>query len=74
MPSSPLYHQRHDCALLTVITCTYSLAYAEMRLILAKVLFNFDMELADKEVDWWAQKAYLLWDKPPLEVYLTPRN
>jgi hypothetical protein len=45
-----------------------------MRLILAKVLFNFDMELADKGVDWITQKAYFLWDKPPLEVYLTPRN
>lgn len=52
----------------------HSLAYAEMRLILAKVLFNFDMELADKGVDWITQKAYLLWDKPPLEVYLTPRD
>lgn len=51
-----------------------SLAYAEMRLILAKVVYNFDMELADKETDWLRQKAYTLWEKPPLPVYLTPRT
>ncbi|KAB5586234.1 cytochrome P450 [Coniochaeta sp. 2T2.1] len=51
-----------------------NLAYAEMRLILAKVLYNFDMELADKDVDWLNQKAYTLWSKPPLNVYLTPRK
>lgn len=51
-----------------------SLAYAEMRLILAKLLYNFDMELADKDVNWMDQKAYFLWDKPPLGVYFTPRK
>ncbi|OIW22978.1 putative cytochrome P450 monooxygenase [Coniochaeta ligniaria NRRL 30616] len=51
-----------------------NLAYAEMRLILAKVVYNFDMELADKDVDWLQQKVYTLWSKPPLNVYLTPRK
>ena len=45
-----------------------------MRLILAKVLYNFDMELADKDGDWLRQKAYTLWSKPPLSVYMTPRK
>jgi hypothetical protein len=45
-----------------------------MRLILAKVVYNFDMELADKNAGWLDQKAFVLWDKPPLEVYLTPRK
>ncbi|KAI6554314.1 hypothetical protein MCOR03_007395 [Pyricularia oryzae] len=49
-----------------------NLAYAEMRLILAKILFNFDIELADKEKDWIDHKSYVLWDKPALDIYLTP--
>lgn len=49
-----------------------SLAYAEMRLILARILYNFDMELVDKNLDWFEQKAGVLWRKKPLPVYLTP--
>lgn len=49
-----------------------SLAYAEMRLILAKILYNFDMRLADPNFNWLDHKAYLLWHKPALNVYLTP--
>ena len=49
-----------------------SLAYAEMRLILARVLFNFDMELVDPNVDWLDHKSYVIWAKPPLNVYLKP--
>lgn len=46
-----------------------SLAYAEMRLILAKILFRFDIELVDKEQKWMEnQKMFTLWDKPPLMV------
>lgn len=45
-----------------------------MRLIFAKVVYNFDMELADKDADWLKQKAYTLWSKPALNVYLTPRR
>ena len=49
-----------------------SLAYAEMRLILARFIFTFDMQLADEEDDWMDQEIYLLWKKRPLNVYLTP--
>jgi cytochrome P450 len=48
-----------------------NLAYAEMRLILAKVLFAFDLELVDKERDWTGeQKCFTLWEKQALEVRL----
>lgn len=51
----------------------YSLALAEMRLILAKIVFNFDMHLDNGSKDWIGrQKAYFLWDKPSLNVYMTP--
>ncbi|KAH8719485.1 cytochrome P450 monooxygenase-like protein [Phaeosphaeriaceae sp. PMI808] len=48
-----------------------NLAYAEMRLIVAKVLFNFDLELVDKENDWMqSQRVFVLWEKPSLMVRL----
>ncbi|KAF2711502.1 cytochrome P450 monooxygenase-like protein [Pleomassaria siparia CBS 279.74] len=50
-----------------------NLAFAEMRLILAKVLFNFDLELVDKTTDWMhGQKVFTLWEKPSLMITLHP--
>jgi hypothetical protein len=45
-----------------------SLAYSEMKLILARIIFNFDLELVDKGSDWTDQEAYILWRKTPLLV------
>lgn len=49
------------------------LAYAEMRLILAKILWNFDLELHEAEMqgrDWLGEQGvWILWDKGPLLVY-----
>lgn len=36
------------------------------------MLFNFDMELADTEVDWLDQNVFFLWTKKALNVNLTP--
>jgi len=47
------------------------MAYAEMRLILAKILFSFDLKLANDEGDWMDQKVFTLWEKSPLMVELT---
>ncbi|KAH7324854.1 putative cytochrome P450 monooxygenase [Stachybotrys elegans] len=50
-----------------------NLAYAEMRLILARILFDFDLSLAEDSQDWTKDmKCYLLWKKPDLNVYLVP--
>jgi hypothetical protein len=43
-----------------------------MRLVLARILWNFDMELVDEKIKWTDHLSYVLWDKPPLYVYLTP--
>lgn len=51
----------------------FSLAYVEMKLILARVVWNFDMELDATSKDWANQKMFILWDKPALMVRLTPR-
>ncbi|KAI0120439.1 cytochrome P450 [Hypoxylon sp. NC0597] len=50
-----------------------NLAYAEMRLILARILYRFDIELAPGAGDWIKkQSIYTLWDKPELPMYLKP--
>ncbi|EKG16038.1 Cytochrome P450 [Macrophomina phaseolina MS6] len=49
-----------------------NLAYAEMHVILATVVFNFDLELVDLSSDWMDQKCFNLWDKPALGVRITP--
>ena len=47
-----------------------SLAYFEMRSILARMLWNFDMQIDQASQGWIEQKEYSLWDKPPLWVKL----
>jgi averantin hydroxylase len=50
-----------------------NLAYAEMRLILTRVCWNFDMKLDGERCGNWIrdQKIYFLWEKPPLWIKLT---
>lgn len=52
-----------------------NLANAEMRLVLSKLLWNFDFELDDRSKDWTKhQKVYILWDKLPLWIKVkTPK-
>ena len=51
-----------------------NLAYMEMRLVLARLLWNFDVS-QDKELPKWEdQKTYMLWDKKPLNIILTARK
>ncbi|KAI3587206.1 cytochrome P450 [Fusarium oxysporum f. sp. albedinis] len=52
-----------------------NLAYAEMRLILARVIWNFNMEINTDSMGWLEQnEAYFLWQKPALYMHLTPRT
>lgn len=50
-----------------------NLAYNEMRLILARVLWNFDMTLDEESKCWNNQRTYILWDKPSLFCRLKDR-
>lgn len=44
-----------------------------MRLILARLVYEFDMVLADDGQKWLErQKTYTLWDRLPLNVYFVP--
>ncbi|KAH6615956.1 cytochrome P450 [Chaetomium sp. MPI-SDFR-AT-0129] len=50
-----------------------NLAYIEMRLILARVLWNFDLRIAEDSLDWMGrQRVFNLWEKGKLHAYLTP--
>ncbi|CAI7657890.1 unnamed protein product [Penicillium crustosum] len=51
-----------------------NLAYHELRLILAKVLYNFDITLLPESVGWEKQKTFLLWEKHDLMVQLKARQ
>ena len=48
-----------------------NLAFVELRLILAKFLWHFDVELQEKETgDFLKQKAWAIWWKNPVYVKL----
>ncbi|KAJ2898040.1 hypothetical protein MKZ38_004208 [Zalerion maritima] len=49
-----------------------NLAYAEMRLILARIMFNFELSIAEESRNWMDQRVFVLWEKPALNVYLKP--
>ncbi|CAG9946963.1 unnamed protein product [Clonostachys rosea f. rosea IK726] len=48
-----------------------NLAYAEMRPLLARLLWNFDIKIMPDSLDWNKQKVYTLWEKGSLNVKLT---
>ncbi|KAH1519643.1 hypothetical protein KXW39_007875 [Aspergillus fumigatus] len=50
-----------------------NLAYAETKLVLARLLFRFNMDLADDAFDICKQRVYIMWEKAPLRVRLTRR-
>ncbi|KAI3324168.1 putative P450 monooxygenase [Xylariaceae sp. AK1471] len=48
-----------------------NLAYVEMKLVMAKLLWHFDLEQRFPD-NWGDQRAYLVWEKPPMMVKLKP--
>lgn len=50
------------------------IALAEIKLILARMVWRFDFELVDNKFDIEKQKAFLFRDKPELNVLLTSRK
>ncbi|KAK0629555.1 cytochrome P450 [Bombardia bombarda] len=43
-----------------------NMALNEMRLLIARVLYKFDLELCEESQNWTDQKVYALWEKKPL--------
>lgn len=70
---------RHHHHLLSLVdmhrTDLYRLAYVEMRMILAHLLFRFDIEITDECRNWYNKlKPYNLWYKVPLHVRMKRRE
>lgn len=69
--SSPAFYPfligRHSCL-------GEKFAWAEMRVILARLFFSFDLSLADPSSssikDWGEQKTFIFWQKEKLSVRL----
>lgn len=49
-----------------------NMAYHEIRLMVTKLLWNFDFALAPESVGWTKQRVYSLWEKHPLMMILMP--
>ncbi|KAF9882844.1 hypothetical protein FE257_004956 [Aspergillus nanangensis] len=77
-PSSPYFKDNRDVVQPFSVgprNCIgKNLAYAEMRIILARVLWNFDLELCQESENWSDQKTYNLWEKPALMCNLKLRE
>ncbi|KAK2768202.1 hypothetical protein FQN54_000054 [Arachnomyces sp. PD_36] len=69
-PSSPFYNDNRDVLQpfsMGPRSCIgMNLAYSEMRLILARMLWNFDLELCEESEKWNEQLSYIVWDRRPL--------
>lgn len=51
-----------------------SLAYAETRTVLSRMVWNFDMKLHPDSVGWLdRQKTYTTWQKDEMKVEIRPR-
>ncbi|KAL2820278.1 cytochrome P450 [Aspergillus granulosus] len=77
-PSSPFFTDNRDVVQPFSVgprNCIgRNLAFAEMRVILARVLWNFDLELCEESENWFDQKTYNLWEKPELMCKLKLRE
>ncbi|KAK2028458.1 isotrichodermin C-15 hydroxylase [Colletotrichum zoysiae] len=50
-----------------------NLAYAEMRLVLARIIYDFDIELAEGNESWIEkQQTFGVWSRVPLNIHLKP--
>jgi hypothetical protein len=44
-----------------------------MRLIFAKILIAFDLELVEKEKDWMSEQPFfIIWEKEALKIKVKP--
>jgi hypothetical protein len=46
-----------------------SVAYMEINLILARLIWTYDMEIVNKSMDWESESSlHVMWSKPDLKV------
>lgn len=52
-----------------------NLAYYELRIIIAKFIYNFDFELLEGSDNWMEhQNGWVLWNKPPMPTKIWERK
>lgn len=52
-----------------------SLALLEMRVILSKMLWSYDMEMVNPEQEWFQENTFgMLWEKPKLPLRFIRRE
>ncbi|CZR63994.1 related to cytochrome P450 CYP3/CYP5/CYP6/CYP9 subfamilies [Phialocephala subalpina] len=83
-PASPFYNDNREChkpfSFGPRDCIGRNLAYHEMRIILARMLWGFDLQFAEDGVGgmdiggWERQKIFGIWVKPPLMVKVTRRK
>jgi len=49
-----------------------NLAYIEMRLVLTRLLWEFDIELVNEQQEWNNARVFMIWEKNPLFIRLKP--
>ena len=53
----------------------FSMAWMELGLVLCKLLWTYDLELLNKDVDWLRDsRMAMLWQKPELRVRVKRRE
>lgn len=57
-----------------LLTHLRRLAYSEMRLIISRLIYNFDFELCVESRNWIDQKAFFVWEREALMVRLSERD
>lgn len=54
---------------------SFSLAFTEMRLIMARLVWNYDIEIAEESIGWDKRcKCYIAFEKGPLYIRLKARK
>lgn len=60
--------------MLSAYTMHKSFAYLEMASCLSKMLFRYDMDLVNRDLDWEAaSRCYVMWWKAPVMVCFKER-
>lgn len=53
----------------------YSLGWTELMTTMAKMIYTYDLELVDQELDWHGDsRMHTVWEKPALMVKVSPRK
>jgi len=76
MSNAALAAKKKEIPKLTISSSLPSLAYTEMRIIMARFIYNFEWTLVEDPVTQkWpdSQNIWLLWDKPELKIRLKLR-